>query len=72
MKKFLLFVLVFFTVLITFGAGAHNTGRHEAASGGPCWIWELPMTPIYCIFVHGTRWQHPYPEWLEDLPSSDV
>ena len=68
MRKIVLLLLVLFATSAT----AHNTGRHEAAAGGPCWVWEVPVTPIYCIFVHGTRKDHPYPEWLEDLPSSDV
>ena len=58
MKFYIIFVIA---ALFTLNAQAHNTGKHEAAAGGPCWIWEIPTEPVYCIFVKGTRHQHPNP-----------
>lgn len=61
MKMYIILFLAVGLLTMHIQANAHNTGRHEAAEGGPCWIWEIPGEPIYCLFVHGTRHDHPNP-----------
>jgi hypothetical protein len=51
-------ILLILAMLIATAAAAHEdaTANHD---GGPCWVWELPETPIYCIFTKGARHEHP-------------
>ena len=40
---------------------------HAQTSGGPCWIWEVPIYPVYCIFTDGSKQDHPNP-FVEPQP----
>jgi len=59
-----IYLIVFLTVALFtlhFKVRAHedSTANH---AGGPCWIWELTVTPYYCVFTDGTRVEHPLPD----------
>jgi len=54
--KYLLTLLL----ILPFTLMAHDDPEANHA-GGPCWITELSITPVYCIFTKGTRLEHPNP-----------
>ncbi len=47
-------------LLLCSSAMAHDDPEANH-SGGPCWIWEVPLEPVYCLFTKGTRHEHPNP-----------
>ena len=59
--KFYIIVALAIGIFTIHQAQAHDDpeANHD---GGPCWINELPITPVYCIFTKGDRLNHPYPK----------
>ena len=67
MKSYLILIAVF-CIFTAYQANAHDDPpAHDEMTGGPCWIWELPLYPVYCIFTDGNKADHPNP-WVEAVP----
>ena len=71
MKIYLIVALAIGIFTINQAAAHDDPPAHAEMTGGPCWIWELPLYPVYCVFTDGNKEDHPNP-WVEAIPHEEA